>query len=89
MGWEYLIEILFGLGQIVNASLFIPQAIKLYKTKDPESLSLITFIGFNIIQIITIGHGFIAKDYLLIGGTVANMLTSGIITVMILYYRLK
>ena len=45
------IESLFGMGLFVNAALFIPQAIKLFREKDSKELSLITFLGFNAIQL--------------------------------------
>ena len=89
MGWIYILETAFALGLLVNAALFIPQAIKLYHTKDPTSLSLWTFAGFNIIQWITIGHAIYMKDYLLAMGNVANFLTSGTITVLILFYTFR
>jgi MtN3 and saliva related transmembrane protein len=54
----------FGMAMFINAALFLPQVIKLYKTKSTKGLSLITFIGFNIIQLSSILHGYIRKDYI-------------------------
>ncbi|MDR2617190.1 MAG: hypothetical protein LBC22_05280 [Endomicrobium sp.] len=52
------------MAMFINAALFLPQVIKLYKTKSTKGLSLITFIGFNIIQLSSILHGYIRKDYI-------------------------
>jgi len=84
-----IIEVLFTAGLFVNAALFIPQAVKLYTSKNPESLSLITFLGFNIIQGLTIAHGMIRDDNLLILGNILNMITSGAITLLLIYYLMN
>ena len=83
-----LIETIFSLGLFLNAALFIPQIIRLYQKKDSRELSLLTFAGFNIIQFFTILHGYINHDYLLIAGFTLSFITCGMVTVMIIYYRL-
>jgi len=83
------IETLFGIALFANAVLFVPQIVRLYKTKDAQGLSLITFIGFCLIQTLTILHGYLAKDYLLITGYIFSLLTCGAVTIMIFYYRYK
>ena len=62
------IEIMFGLGMFLNALLFIPQAIRLFRAKNTAGLSLLTFAGFNVIQLFTILHGYLNKDYILMLG---------------------
>ncbi|WP_375498681.1 PQ-loop domain-containing transporter [uncultured Nostoc sp.] len=44
-----IVTFLFGLGFVFNASLFVPQAIRIVRTKSAKNISLITFAGFNII----------------------------------------
>ncbi|HAU0134657.1 TPA: hypothetical protein JBF03_10805, partial [Legionella pneumophila] len=51
---EWIIQLGFSLSLLVNALLFIPQIITLIKTKSSQGLSLITFAGFNIIQLFTL-----------------------------------
>ena len=63
----HIVEFLFSLGLFINAGLFMPQVIKLYRTKNPEGLSLITFGGFNIIQLLAVLHGVIHQDFIQIG----------------------
>jgi MtN3 and saliva related transmembrane protein len=60
--FKYLIELMFGLSLFANAMLFIPQAVKIYKTKNTRGLSKITFFGFNVMQIFTILHAYIHED---------------------------
>ena len=87
MWWRYLIEMFFSLGLFINAGLFVPQAIQLYRTKDSKAFSLLTFGGFNLIQIFTVLHGFLQKDYVLAVGFCMSILTCGTVTVMIWVYR--
>jgi MtN3 and saliva related transmembrane protein len=81
------IEMVFGLGLFINAALFIPQIIKLYKTKNAQGLSLVTFAGFNFIQLFTILHGYLHKDLLLIIGYVISFIACGVVTTMIILYK--
>ena len=84
---EKLVEFIFGAGLFFNTILFIPQAIKIMKQKDVRELSLLTFSGFNIIQLATALHGFFHGDYLLAFGALASFLTCGLNTILILIYR--
>ena len=90
MVWiKSIIEIVFSLGLFVNAALFIPQIIQLVRIKDSRSLSLLTFGGFCIIQLFVVLHGVLMRDYLLIIGYLISLLTCGILTILIVFYRVK
>ena len=84
---EIIIETIFSLGLFINAALFIPQIIQLYKTKNSKGFSIITFAGFNLIQLFTVLHGILHKDYLLISGYTLSLITCGIVTMLIIFYR--
>jgi MtN3 and saliva related transmembrane protein len=84
-----IVAILFGLGLFGNAALFVPQAIALWRKKTDEGISLITFAGFNILQVIAIVHGVYQQDLALIVGMIASLITCGSVTVLTLYYRLR
>jgi MtN3 and saliva related transmembrane protein len=84
---EYFIELVFGIGMFLNAILFVPQALKIYKTKNTAGLSLATFAGFNIIQLFTIFHGYLHKDYILMFGNVLACVLCGIVTVLLIKYK--
>lgn len=82
-----VIETIFSICLFINAALFIPQIIRLYLTKDAQGLSLLTFGGFNIIQLFTILHGMLINDYLLVLGFSLSLITCGLVTIMIFIYR--
>jgi MtN3 and saliva related transmembrane protein len=87
---EYLknfIEVMFALSMFINAALFVPQAVKIYKTKYVKGISKVTFLGFNIIQIFTILHAYINCDYILMFGFILAFLASGIVTFLVFSYK--
>ncbi len=84
-----IIEILFAAGLFTNAILFIPQIIRLVQKKHSDDISLITFLGFNIINLLTVLHGFLHKDYILLFGSFAAFLTNSVVTFLIIWYRLN
>jgi MtN3 and saliva related transmembrane protein len=84
-----LFDILFGFGLFGNALLFVPQVIALWRKKSSEGSSLLTFAGFNLLQIIAIIHGIYWHDISLILGMIASLITCGAVTTLTLYYRSK
>lgn len=86
---ESAIEVIFGLGLFINAVLFVPQIIRLYKTKNSDEVSLLTFGGFWVLQFFTLLHGYLHKDYLLMFGFILSLITCGTVTAMIIFYRYK
>jgi MtN3 and saliva related transmembrane protein len=85
----WFIEAVFGLAMFINAVLFLPQAINLYKTKSTKGLSLITFVGFNIIQLFSVLHGYIRNDKIFMFGMLLSLLFCGSVTFLIIYYKIK
>jgi MtN3 and saliva related transmembrane protein len=84
-----IVTFFFGLGFIFNASLFIPQAIKIIKTKSARDVSLITFAGFNFIQVNGVFYGYYQNDLILMYGNLISFITCGIVTLLAIYYRNK
>ncbi len=84
-----LFQWLFGLGLGCNAALFVPQAIAVWRKKSDEGISLITFGGFSILQIVGIVHGAYEHDWSLILGMAASLLTCGTVAVLTIFYRWK
>ncbi len=82
-----LIAYLFGLGLLVNAAIFVPQAIKIFKAKSAQGLSVLTFAGFNILQLIGILHGYFQNDMSILIGMAASFLCCGAVTVGAMIYR--
>ena len=47
---KQIVAVIFGLGLVCNALLFVPQVIAVWRKKTDEGISLITFGGFSILQ---------------------------------------
>ena len=80
---------IFGLGLIGNALLFVPQALALWRKKTDEGVSLVTFGGFSVLQVLGVVHGFYEHDNSLIVGLGASFLTCGTVTALTIAYRLR
>ena len=84
-----IVAVIFGLGLLGNALLFVPQVIAVWRKKSDEGISLITFGGFSILQIIGIIHGVYQHDLSLILGMAASLLTCGSVTSLTVFYRMR
>jgi MtN3 and saliva related transmembrane protein len=86
---KQVIAVVFGVGLLCNALLFVSQVIAVWRQKSGAGVSLITFGGFNILQIVAITHGVYQHDLSLALGTAASLITSGAVTVLTIVYRIK
>ncbi len=86
---NWISEFIFAISLLFNAFLFIPQALSIYKTKTSKEISLFTFFGFNIMQAFTAYRGYLQKDYLLTAGFALSFVTCGVVTLLIVYYRIN
>jgi MtN3 and saliva related transmembrane protein len=86
---KQFVAILFGLGLLGNALLFVPQVIAVWRKKSDQGISLITFGGFSVLQVIGIVHGLYQQDLSLTFGMVASLLTCGSVVGLTLYYRVR
>lgn len=82
-----IIEFIFGSALFINASLFIPQAIKIFKKKTALGVSLLTFFGFLATQFAIVLHGIINRDHLLTIGYLLSMATCGAVIILAIIYR--
>jgi MtN3 and saliva related transmembrane protein len=80
------VEFVFGLCLVINAGVFIPQAVKIYKSKNVQGLSLVTFLGFNFVQLFTILHAMINSDMILLYGTLLSFITCAVVSFFIFKY---
>ena len=83
------VAVVFGLALLGNAALFVPQALAVWRKKSDEGVSLITFGGFCILQVIGVVHGFYENDRSLIIGLGASFLTCGTVTLLTVVYRIR
>ena len=84
-----IITYVFGLALLGNAALFVPQALAVWRKKSDQGVSLVTFGGFCILQIIGVVHGVYERDNSLIVGLGASFLTCGTVTLLTIVYRLR
>jgi MtN3 and saliva related transmembrane protein len=87
MALKEIVAVAFGLGLMINASLFIPQAAKILRSRSAKDVSLLTFGGFNLLQLIGVAHGYLQGDLSLLLGMVASFVACGAVTVSGLVYR--
>jgi MtN3 and saliva related transmembrane protein len=86
---KQLIAIIFGLGLLCNALLFVPQVVAVWRKKSDEGISLITFGGFSVLQAIGIVHGIYQQDLSLTLGMAASLLSCGTVTLLTITYRVR
>ena len=84
-----IVAVIFGLGLLGNAFLFVPQAIAVWRKKTDEGVSLVTFGGFCVLQVLGVIHGFYQHDRSLIFGLGVSFLTCGTVTYLTIYYRFR
>lgn len=84
---ETFIQVGFSICLMVNSALFIPQIITLLKTQSAQGVSLLTFLGFNVIQLFTLLHGLLENDLILVVGCIVSLITCGTVSFLIIYYR--
>ena len=86
---KQIVAVIFGLGLLCNALLFVPQVVAVWRTKSDDGVSLITFGGFSVLQAIGIVHGLYERDLSLTLGMAASLLSCGTVTLLTIVYRLR
>lgn len=84
---QLVIAYIFGLGLVINAGLFVVQGWQIYKTKTSQGVSLITFVGFCVLQLTGVLHGFFQRDPYLMWGMATSFLTCIAVTVLAIMYK--
>ena len=82
-----IIGYIFGMGLLVNAALFVIQAVKIIQNRCANGVSTFTFTGFSILQITGALHGYFQGDMYLLFGMLASFLACGTVTVLSIVYR--
>ena len=82
-----IIAVIFGMGLMANAGLFVIQAVKIIKNKSAKGVSTLTFAGFSILQITGILHGYFQNDMYLLSGMAASLLACGPVTILSVIYK--
>ena len=82
-----IIAVIFGMGLMANAGLFVIQAVKIIRNKSAKGVSTVTFAGFSILQVTGILHGYFQKDFYLLSGMAASLLACGTVTILSIVYK--
>jgi MtN3 and saliva related transmembrane protein len=82
-----VVGIIFGLGLMANAGLFVIQAVKIWRARSAKGVSILTFAGFCLLQVTGILHGIFQRDLYLLSGMVASFLACGTVTGLAIFYR--
>jgi len=82
-----IVGVIFGLGLMANAGLFVLQAVKIGRARSARGVSILTFAGFCLLQVTGILHGIFQRDLYLLSGMVASLLACGTVTGLAVYYR--
>ena len=64
---------------------FVPQVIKMSRTKSAKDVSLITLLQFSFGVSLWIGYGIHLRDYIIIGANAVALLT--LVAALLLYYK--
>lgn len=84
-----IVETLFDSALILNVLIYLPQIWRLIKVKHAKEISLLTFATFNVVQLIQALYAYLVNDIPYFIGMVALLITCGIVTILIIYYRIK
>jgi MtN3 and saliva related transmembrane protein len=71
----------------VNALIFVPQALAIWRQKSAQGVSVLTFAGFNVMQAVGVVHGLFAHDLALSLGMLASLVTCGAVTGLAIAFR--
>ncbi|MFQ3576213.1 MAG: SemiSWEET transporter [Cytophagales bacterium] len=74
-----MIEIIGSMAAILTTSAFIPQAYKIYKTNDTQSISLVMFTVLNVGNSCWLLYGILTLQWPIIIANIVTLIFSGYI----------
>ena len=90
MSWViHMTDTLFSLALIINAVLFFLQFLKIIRRRCADDLSIPTFLGFWLIQLVTISYGYLHNVPLLAYGTALSLLSSSLVIGAIVFIKIR
>ncbi|MDD5439394.1 MAG: SemiSWEET transporter [Candidatus Omnitrophica bacterium] len=79
--------IIGGAAATLTTLSFIPQVIRLYRTKDSRSISMTTFLVFGLGVSLWLAYGIIIRDIVIILANAVTIVLTAMIVVMKVLYR--
>ena len=84
---KLVVDSIYGVSLIWDATVYIPQIVRLYRSKSPEGVSLLMFAGFNVSLGLAILNGFYYHDMVQAYGFIPSFTTCSIVTFLLIRYR--
>lgn len=84
---QQVVAWLFGTGLVMNALVFVPQALRIHRARNASGVSILTFAAFNAMQVVGTLHGYLQNDPVLMLGMFASLVTCGSVTVLAWLHR--
>jgi signal transduction histidine kinase/uncharacterized protein with PQ loop repeat len=81
------LDYIYGLIFILNAIIFIPQAVKIIQNKSAKDVSLITYAGLFAIQVFFIFHTLQTRNHILLIGFILSLITTAAVLILTVYYH--
>lgn len=85
----FIVQIMFGAALFLNAFIFFPQALRIFREKSAKGVSLLTFSGILYCQLAMLFHGLVIKDHLFILGYAISLFSCSMVVLLIFFYRKK
>jgi MtN3 and saliva related transmembrane protein len=82
-----IIGMIFSMGLMINAGLFVVQAVKIVRARSSRGVSIFTFAGFSLLQITGILHGIFQQDWYLLAGMATSFVACTTVVVLSIIYR--
>jgi len=82
-----IVSVLVAIAGFANALLFVPQALRIWRGKNADGVSLTTFGGFLLFQLTFVTHGILHGDWALVSGMGSSFLTCGAVVALAIRYR--
>lgn len=86
--FAYVMDHLFSFVLLINSAIFLFQFSKIINRKSADDVSILTFAGFAAIQLITLIHGYLHRDYILLYGTSLSLISCVLVICAVMYFRL-
>lgn len=84
---KLVVDSIYGISLIWDATVYIPQIVRLYRRKSPEGVSLLMFAGFSVSLGLAILNGFYYHDAVQAYGFIPSFTTCSIVTFLLVRYR--
>jgi len=82
-----IIGLIFSMGLMANAGLFVVQAVKIVRARSSKGVSIFTFAGFSLLQITGMLHGVFQHDWYLFTGMAASFVACNTVVALSIIYR--